>query len=436
MKKIGVVICNYNGKEYADHCIETVLQQDIIDNIDIFMVDNASTDGSADYIGGKYGASVNIIRMPENMGGTGGFNRGIRHCLNEGYDYIFLLDNDASFCDTDTAGKMLEIMENDDSIGELGAKIMVQNYPDIIQECGSYLDFTDFAMKLGHRYEKDKGNLPELIECDYVAACAVIVRSSAVRKAGMMPEDTFIYWDDAEFGYRIKAAGYKVYASGKLRALHRGSYGRPVSRTMTQYYFTRNWMQFFAKYTGDKNIEQMTDAVLTGIFDRIFNSRIQGFNAYMISYTYAFLDFLGGIRGRAENGRVLDCTTDISEAEKIVKDLDSVNLIRSECGNDTESAVLRLKKLNKKLEICEISEGENAAGVTFRICHHVKEADRNILPEIWMDMYCNVIADRTTYDLYTNYKNESHFFSDMYRTAFADRVTLIRSEFMSGKDVI
>ena len=95
MNPIGVVICNYNKKEFVLQCIQSVLESKV-HNFDVYMVDNASTDGSAEAVRKNYGEQVTILENKENLGGSGGFNTGLRVVRDKGYSYFMCLDDDAS----------------------------------------------------------------------------------------------------------------------------------------------------------------------------------------------------------------------------------------------------------------------------------------------------------------------------------------------------
>ena len=77
MKNIGIVVCNYNKKDYVLNCLKSLFEQTIND-FDIYVVDNASTDGSAEAIKEKFGRQLILIENDENLGGSGGFNVGLR----------------------------------------------------------------------------------------------------------------------------------------------------------------------------------------------------------------------------------------------------------------------------------------------------------------------------------------------------------------------
>ena len=77
MKRVGAVICNFNKKEDVLNCIQSVLESKYTD-YDLYVVDNASSDGSAEAIREKYGSQVTVLVNAENLGGSGGFNTGLR----------------------------------------------------------------------------------------------------------------------------------------------------------------------------------------------------------------------------------------------------------------------------------------------------------------------------------------------------------------------
>ena len=75
-------------------------------------------------------------------------------------------------------------MEDDPDIGMLGARIMIMDMPDTIQEYGSMVDYDNMNFRLLHVWEKDDYTFPEIVECDYVPACAMIIRRKVIERIG------------------------------------------------------------------------------------------------------------------------------------------------------------------------------------------------------------------------------------------------------------
>ena len=115
MKQIGIVICNYNKKNDALACIRSILESKFQD-YDIYVVDNASTDGSAEAIRNAYGEQVTLLVNQENLGGSGGFNTGLRAAFQKGYPYLMCVDNDA-LLDENAVGNLLAFLQEHPETG-------------------------------------------------------------------------------------------------------------------------------------------------------------------------------------------------------------------------------------------------------------------------------------------------------------------------------
>ena len=196
MNPIGIVICNYNKREFVLECIRSILESRV-QNFDIYMVDNASSDGSAEAVKKEFPDRVTVIENSENLGGSGGFNTGLRVVRDKGYRYFMCLDDDAQV-DENAINALYEYMEANPDVGMAGSRVYHMQMPEYIQQCGLMIDFDYCNAKTLYADVLEDGTLPDVIECDTVATCAVMVRGDVIRNTdvGLMPEDNFIYWDD------------------------------------------------------------------------------------------------------------------------------------------------------------------------------------------------------------------------------------------------
>lgn len=211
----------------------------------IVVVDNASTDGSVAAIR-QHPLSVTLIENSENLGGTGGFNTGLRYCLKHlEQDYIWLLDNDAEVT-IDTLMSLVDAMEGDSAIAVAGSCILSPEDHALIVEAGGLIDRTSGAWSPNRRYQRyellaGKGLLEDV---DYVPACSALLRASALHCVGVLDDRYFLHWDDIDLCARIRAAGYRVVVALDSRAYHGAEKGH--SR-MTLYYDFRNALLYFGK---------------------------------------------------------------------------------------------------------------------------------------------------------------------------------------------
>ena len=112
MSKIAVILVNYNGKKYNDSCIESVLHSKVSCELEVVIVDNASTDGSLELLCDKWGSNgqVTIIALKTNYGFSKANNAGIERAEKNGAEYFLLLNNDTEIAE-DTIEKMVRLQK-------------------------------------------------------------------------------------------------------------------------------------------------------------------------------------------------------------------------------------------------------------------------------------------------------------------------------------
>ncbi|MED1420459.1 glycosyltransferase family 2 protein [Bacillus smithii] len=390
--ELAIIICNWNKKDYVLKCIESVKKSTFKD-YDLFVVDNASTDGSVEAIQQQFGNTVNLIINKENKGGSGGFNTGIREALKNNYRYIQLLDNDV-IVDKKAIEELYNYMENNPNTAVAGSKIYVLDQPNKIQEIGAKIDYKKYTIHLNYANHLDVGNLPEVVECDYVPACSMMVRVDVIRKVGLMDEEYFLYWDDIDWCYRMKLRGYRVVALNKSKIWHKS--GVKVRQdTLTHYYFFRNRVYFFMKFLNseDGSVNNFVRQLIQDLAESMyFGYKKQRFSTSK-TLLYAIEDSLANIRGKAQDGRIFVKELEETPIEKYVKNIKSnIALIfykEDEIYNvgDLGPAVYLasiIRKMNKNIDItvvldspknyCEWLNSLKIEGINVI---HYSEFDRN-----------------------------------------------------------
>lgn len=465
MKTIGVFICNYNGKDYVINCIKSLLEQKLQD-FDIFVVDNASTDGTSDEVNMLFGDKVNVICNSSNLGGAGGFDRGLKCGLEKGYQYIALLDNDI-LLDNDAIGKLYEYLEANQDTGIVGAKVMVMDEPDTVQDFGNLIDFKLYKEKLCYCHMKDDFSVPEVHECDYVPSCAILIRSEMLRKSGTMPADNFIYYDDIELSYKMKLKHYKVAAYGAAKVWHKGGFRKATVDTFSKYYFLRNRLNFFAKYIPEDDIEKFSEDIVKDVFMQLYGFHNKGMKELFDTTMYAFDDFLHNVRWKADDykiKKIVDRDTpfaayikeknnilirfidNFSDDEldiyhillfivgKIIHTNKNINIAVTleNCNTGEEEFLIKLAKamgnyMKNFPEITLVRDSFNyQCDVILQMCKHVNLVDKRIFPEIYVDKYCNCIIDENEYKYFTGYDTSFGLFKAMYKPLVLQGIRKIR----------
>jgi GT2 family glycosyltransferase len=245
--RTAVVIVNWNKKDFLMQLIESLGSLNY-KNYDVIVVDNASTDSSVKLLSETY-PEITIIQNAINLGGTGGFNTGIRYVMdNNSYKYVWLLDNDA-LVENDTLRQLIRVMERDDKIGIAGSMIVDSDDRDLIVELGGFLRWDTIGVTPNQRNTRIGANL-EPTEVEYVAICSALVRVDAVKKIGLMDERFFLFWDDMDWGLSFKKYGFKIVAVPASVVYHPAFTEKERGEVTDFYYGHRNGLLVYTKHTG------------------------------------------------------------------------------------------------------------------------------------------------------------------------------------------
>jgi GT2 family glycosyltransferase len=213
---ITVVIVNWNRKNLLRACLRSLAaQQNVV--FETIVVDNGSTDGSADLAEREFGAVV--IRNPENRGFCAANNQGIAAARGE---FVALLNNDAE-AEPVWLAELQRACASAPGIGMAASKVLVWEDPSRIDKVG-HLIFPDGQNRGRGTGALDDGRFDREEEVLWPDGCAAMYRKQMLDEIGGFDEDFFAYGDDAELGLRARIAGWKcVYAPRAVVRHHRGA---------------------------------------------------------------------------------------------------------------------------------------------------------------------------------------------------------------------
>ena len=215
MVKSTVVIPNYNGIKYIEACLYSIFLGTTKD-LEVIMVDNASTDGSLELVKEKF-PQVQIIENQENTGFAAAVNQGI---LASRTPYVILLNND-TVAELSFVHELEKAMERDKRIFSVSAKLISLHDKEKTDDAG------DFYCALGWAFARGKGKKPELYQenCEIFSACAgaAIYRRACFEEIGLFDENHFAYLEDIDIGYRAQLYGYHNRFEPEAVVFHAGS---------------------------------------------------------------------------------------------------------------------------------------------------------------------------------------------------------------------
>lgn len=202
-EQISVIIPNWNGQPFLQTCLDALLAQ-TYPNIEVIIVDNASEDGSQDYIKQHY-PDVRLIELSENRGFTGACNVGLEAA--EG-DYLALLNNDTEV-HPDWAAAVVDAFARYTEVGIVASKMLLFDKRDHIHTAG---DFFTVDGRAGNRgvWQKDEGQFDS--EEFVFSACggSAVYRKTMLDEIGLLDDDFFFSLEDIDLGWRAQLAGWRV----------------------------------------------------------------------------------------------------------------------------------------------------------------------------------------------------------------------------------
>jgi GT2 family glycosyltransferase len=239
---ISVIIPNWNGKHFLAECIDSLGEQTFRD-FETILVDNGSTDGSAEFSEERYGGIIRIIRNKENLGFTGGNNVGIRAAKGK---YIVLLNND-TWAEPTWLEELVKATYLGRPVGMWGSKIYSYYRRDQIEAVGELIYWDGLSRSRG-QYAQEQGQYEEMEEIFFPPGCGGMYRKVVFEEIGLFDEDFFAYADDAEIGIRARLAGWKCVYVPRAVLYHKNSGSTGHYSPFKAFYVERNRFWITLKY--------------------------------------------------------------------------------------------------------------------------------------------------------------------------------------------
>jgi GT2 family glycosyltransferase/ubiquinone/menaquinone biosynthesis C-methylase UbiE len=250
LPKVGVVILNHNGKLLAERCLRSVVNSPY-PNKDVILVDNASTDGSLEYLRALF-PEVLVVANSANLGIAGGRNRGFREAACRGADYVLSLDNDA-YIEAHLIEALVAVAESDPCIGIVGPKTYMDDGSGKIQCAGGRITYTQNVCCERGSAELDRGQYEQIDDVDYFPGFGFMARREVFEKLAFLDESFYGYGhEDTDFCLRAMRLGYRVVYVPHAVMWHRGSATIGSYSPHKKYLEAVNSVYFVRKYGSPK----------------------------------------------------------------------------------------------------------------------------------------------------------------------------------------
>ncbi|MFH1940859.1 MAG: glycosyltransferase family 2 protein [bacterium] len=225
--KLSISIVNWNTKDFLFQCLNSIYSETSGIDFEIFVVDNASSDGSAEMVGEKF-PKVKLIENDKNLGFGRANNQALRHCSGE---YILILNPDTRILDNAII-KLIQFMEKNPRVGMTGPKCVHEDgtiqvswaqFPTIFNILTNNVPwkmaFSMFGIfkrlfRTDAVYSNNGYTVEETIPAqrvDYVLGQFMLTRKAILDEVGLFDEDVFMYEEERDLCYRIQEKGWETW---------------------------------------------------------------------------------------------------------------------------------------------------------------------------------------------------------------------------------
>jgi GT2 family glycosyltransferase len=238
---VSVIVVNFNGRQWLDGCLSAVEEQDGV-RAEIVLVDNASTDGSAEFVRENF-PRVRLVSLSENRGFAGGSNAG--SAVGRGR-YLAFLNNDAR-PDRSWLRSLLAALERTPQAAIAASQIVRMDHPTVVDSAGDGWFTIGGAFKRG--FGQPASEWSEGGEVFGACGAACLIRREVFERVGGFDESFFVAFEDVDLSYRVRLAGGTCIYEPDAVVQHAGSATLGRLSRQAVYYGQRNLEWVYLKNT-------------------------------------------------------------------------------------------------------------------------------------------------------------------------------------------
>jgi GT2 family glycosyltransferase len=213
--KTLIIVLHYQSYEDTYACLSSL--KDIPGAFDIMVINNGMGEGIEIDITRDF-PTVRCLSLEENMGFAVANNFGLQTSLQEGYEFSLLLNNDV-VVDFHFLEMLINVIEADEKIALAGPAIYYYERRDSLWAMGGWINL--WNANIGGIINLDINNCPPYFDVDYLAGTCILIRNQALNRIGMLPEEYFLAYEEAEFAIKARTNGYRVVACRDSKIYHK-----------------------------------------------------------------------------------------------------------------------------------------------------------------------------------------------------------------------
>lgn len=245
---VALVVLNWNGALDTIESLKSLSKLTYTNHI-VVLVDNGSSDNSIT-IFKTYDAMLRfqLIETGRNLGYAGGNNVGIRAAIDQGADFVLVLNNDTTVA-PDLIERLLDAANENPDAGVFSARVLYYNDPQRVWFDRAHWNPRTLSLEWPGQGSMESDLPTTATESDYGSGAALFFRTEVVNEIGLLDEDFFLVWEEVDWCFRARKAGWKVISVPRAKVWHKigVSFGSESSPLRT-YFSTRNKLLWFSRH--------------------------------------------------------------------------------------------------------------------------------------------------------------------------------------------
>ncbi|MPZ22992.1 MAG: glycosyltransferase [Dehalococcoidia bacterium] len=245
---VGIVCVNFNGGAYLEEFLRS-LDRVTRPSWRLVLVDNASWDGSGGMARAVLGERATVLSRHDNLGYAAGVNAGVRHCIEQGYEQVVLINPDTVV----RPDFLYYLVQAAEPTTLVTPKVLLYGTTRLDDTVGTF----DWERGIWRDwiFRKPESHILQARQTvDMASMCCMLAPTSVFASAGFLDESYFMYYEDFDFVHRAQAAGYEVVLEPRSVIEHRKSAASGGGSPFFTYYTTRNRMHLVRQHV--KNSRQ------------------------------------------------------------------------------------------------------------------------------------------------------------------------------------
>jgi GT2 family glycosyltransferase len=296
-RPVAAIVLNWNGRDATDRCLASLLGSDY-PALRVYCVDNGSTDDSLAYLMPRHPA-VTFLPTGENLYYAGGNNVGLRRAIEDGAEYVLVLNND-----TTVAPEMISVLartlDQNPDVGMVGPKIYYLDRPDILWFAGGGVNFWQGrTWHIGLR-QPDRPEFNVRRDVGYLTGCAIMTRRRVLEEVGLLDPAYVLYAEDADWCLRARRTGWRLLYVPEARMWHEVSLSSGGAQSPFKiYHKVRSNFRLFRRYARPYHWLTIPFAVAAGALVYAARALVGGNKAAIVALARGLWDALAGRTRRA-----------------------------------------------------------------------------------------------------------------------------------------